>query len=183
MAPATPLGPYPWPGDPAPLLQRSCAIPTCAPRRGPGGRGCALWPAGHRLGPALAQLADFGTISASPEKSLTLRETTPPGMGRTTQEARTTAEEGGYKGRTEARTPCSQAQRPRPREPVPSRAEPTGGRNWAPALGQLCVEEGDIWARHLLPATRSLSGRGPVREVRKAIGSGREVVKQCDNQT
>ena len=94
VAPATPLSPYPWPGDPTPLLQRSCAIPTCAPRRGPGGRSCALGPGGHRLGPAVAQSADFGTISASLEKSLTLRDTTPPGTGRTTQEARTTAEEG-----------------------------------------------------------------------------------------
>lgn len=134
MAPATPLGPYPWPGDPAPLLQRSCAILTCAPRRGPGGRGCALWPAGHRLGPALAQLADFGTISASPEKSLTLRETTPPGMGRTTQEARTTAEEGGTRAGLRRGPP---APRPRglghrsqcPAEPSP-REVGTGPQPW-----------------------------------------------------
>ena len=54
----------------------------------------ALGPGGHRLGPAVAQAADFGTISTSREKSLTLRETTPLGMGRTTQENRATAEEG-----------------------------------------------------------------------------------------
>lgn len=53
-----------------------------------------LGPGGHRLGPAVAQSADFGTISTSPEKSLTLRETTPLGMGKTTQEDRATAEEG-----------------------------------------------------------------------------------------
>lgn len=39
----------------------------------------------HRWAPSGAfsvQLTDFGTVSASPEQSLTLPETAPPGMGR-----------------------------------------------------------------------------------------------------
>lgn len=56
---------------------------------GPGaGRG------GHHLGPAAEPLADFGTISAYSEQSLTLPETAPPGMGMVPQQVLTTAGEG-----------------------------------------------------------------------------------------
>lgn len=53
---------------------------------------------GHRLGPATAQPADFGTISSSLEQSLTLPETTPPPQegkyGPTPQQVLTMAGEG-----------------------------------------------------------------------------------------
>lgn len=109
VAPSTPLGPYPWPGDPAPLLQRSCALPTCAPEGAPEADDGPCSTGGHLLGPAVVRPADFDTTSASPEQSLTLRETTPPGMGRTPQEARSTDEER-VGGQDQGDSPCA----PRP---------------------------------------------------------------------
>lgn len=99
QSPPQPLQPHsvPTPGQksPEPLLQPGWAVPTCAPE--------GLWKrwmgaGGHLLGPVTAQQpADFGTISSSPEQSLTLPETTPPRMvrmGLTPRQARTMASEG-----------------------------------------------------------------------------------------
>lgn len=81
-----PLGPY---NPTQPLLLTRRLLSPCSsralqslpgPQKGPPMR--QMGSGGHRLGPATAQPADFGTISSSLEQSLTLPETTPPQEGK-----------------------------------------------------------------------------------------------------
>lgn len=93
LGPSDPTGSRFLAKRPPPLLQKNCAIPTCAPEGVPeaeDGRRQHRW---ALSGLAVVRPADFGTISASPEQSLTVTETTPPRMGTTPQEALATAGE------------------------------------------------------------------------------------------